>query len=99
MLAEPKWKFCRPLEGGRLELNVDASGGRVSVEVLNGAGQPLPGFTRQDGRGIERVDALRCQPGWTNDADIATLEGTVVRLRFHLQNADLYAFEVSQRRF
>ena len=93
---EPGVVTTRPfgVEGSQLELNVDASQGQVSVEILDAAGQPIPGFTRQDYRRRERVDALRLQPGWENQAGIAALAGEVVRLRFHLQNAHLYAFQV-----
>ena len=84
------------VEGSRLELNVDASRGQVSVEVLDAAGHPIPGFTRQDCRSGERVDELRFQPGWKNQSGIAAVNGQIVRLKIHLHNAHLYAFQIAQ---
>ncbi|MEX2309309.1 MAG: hypothetical protein WD738_17040 [Pirellulales bacterium] len=83
------------LAGGRLEINVDASQGKLSVEVLDAAGQPIPGFTLHEARGGKGVDDLRFEPAWENYDDLATLTGEVVRLRFHLNRANLYAFKVN----
>ena len=83
------------LEGNELEVNVDASGGQVSVEVQDDAGRPIPGFTRQDCQAIKSNDGVRLQPKWARHADLVSLNGNVIRLRFDFQNARLYAFKVN----
>ncbi len=82
------------LEGSKLEVNVDAKKGEVVIEVLDEAGQPVPGFTEKDAQVFRGVDELRLQPRWNTHADLAALKGKVVRLKFHLANARLYAFQV-----
>ena len=94
--AEPGTVLTRPfvLEGRTLEVNVDASGGEVWVEVLDAAGKIMPGFAAVDATRHKRVDALRLKPTWKSRTDLSTLDGKVVRLKFHLRNASLYAFQI-----
>ncbi len=82
------------LEGNKLEVNVDAKKGEVVVEALDEAGQPVPGFAKKDAQVFRGADELRLQPRWSGGADLAALKGKVVRLKFHLANARLYAFQV-----
>lgn len=82
------------LEGGKLEVNVDARKGMVLVEVLDERGRPIPGFSQIQAEVCRDVDELRLQPQWQGHPDLATLKGRVVRLKFRLQNAKLYAFQV-----
>lgn len=86
----------RPFEvaGAKLELNVDARGGAASVEVLDPHGEPIPGFGRHEAVIIQAVDGLRVEPRWNGRADPNGLVGRTVRLRFHLKNAKLYAFQI-----
>ena len=76
------------LDGNRLELNVDARDGEISVELLDAEGRSIDGFGA-----IRRakVDGLRLEPKWKN---LSALRGRVVRLRFRLRLAKLYAFRV-----
>ncbi len=83
------------LEGSKLEVNVNAAQGQVCVEVLDAVGQPIPGFTRKDCRNIEGVDELRFEPKWKSYVALGILKDKEVQLRFHLQNAHLYAFKVN----
>ena len=94
--AESGSVLTRPfvLEGRGLELNLDASFGRVAVEVQDAEGRPLPGLTLADCQVLGGVDALRCQPRWAGDRDLASVGGRTVRLRFELRDAHLYAFRV-----
>jgi len=80
--------------GARLELNVDARGGAASVEVLDPTGEPIPGFRRDEAVIIQDVDGLRVQPRWDGRADLDGLVGRTVRLRFYLEDARLYAFQI-----
>lgn len=82
------------LEGSKLEVNLDANNGEARLEILDAAGQPIPGFAQGEARTFKRVNELRLEPKWKDPADIAALKGMVVRLKFHLKNARLYAFQV-----
>ena len=78
--------------GGELELNYSTSAvGSVQVEIQDDEGRPVPGYSMVDGRemfGDEIEGAYR----WNGDGDLARLAGTLVRLRFALKDADLFAF-------
>lgn len=82
------------LQGDQLQVNVDAVNGFVQVELLNAAGQPLPGFSGNAAKMYRGYDRLRLQPRWHGQANLSSLRGKVVKLRFTLQNARLYAFQV-----
>ncbi|SIO39582.1 hypothetical protein SAMN05444166_4350 [Singulisphaera sp. GP187] len=78
--------------GKELELNVATSAaGMVRVEIRDAGGRPIPGFTLEDcapiwGDAISRV--VSWKPGGT---DVSSLAGKVVRLRFVIEDADLFA--------
>ena len=83
------------LDGKQLELNVDASGrGRVRVEMLDAAGSPIAKFSGKNAADYQGVDKIRHPPAWKGRADLSDLVGQIVRLRIHLTNARLYAFQV-----
>jgi hypothetical protein len=83
------------LDGTTLELNVDASrGGTVRVEVLNAAGQAIPGYTREQATLQTNIDALRAKPTWKEHPDLSALKGQTVRLKIQLDRARLYAFQI-----
>ena len=88
----------KPLEvaGRKLELNLDARGGAVSVEVLGPFGEPITGFRRNDAVAIQDVDDLGAQQHWDGREDLGGLVGRTVRLKFYLQNAKLYAFQIKE---
>jgi hypothetical protein len=81
----------KPLKfaGNQLVLNI-ASRGPTRVELQDAAGKPLPGFTLDDCQPITG-DHIEHVVSWTAGADLAQLAGQAVRLRFALQDADLYA--------
>lgn len=93
---KPGTILTRPflLEGDRLELNVDARGGQVQIEVLDASGQPLAGFSGDDAETYQNVDKLRLSPRWSQP--LSRLKGQEVRLEFRLQDATLYAFQIVQ---
>jgi len=77
--------------GDSLRLNVDAWRGKAQVEVLDADTlHPIAGFTRDDCRRI-MADSIDEAVGW-GSATFAALRGKTVRLRFHLWQAELYAF-------
>ena len=75
------------LAGSRLQVN--ANGEYIQVEVLDENAKTIPGHTAQSGQ----IDALRWEPNWANGRDLAALKGKLVRLRFQLRNAKLFAFQ------
>ncbi len=75
--------------GDRLELNVDASRGSVSVELLDAAGRPIAGYGKSDPL---NSDSLRATVSWKGTSDLSALARSPVSLRFHLQGAALYSF-------
>jgi hypothetical protein len=74
--------------GAKLALNFATSAaGDIRVEIQDARGKPLPGFALDDckpifGDSVERVVA-----------DVSSLAGKTVRLRFVLRDADLYSFQ------
>ena len=77
-------------EGNRLELNASVKpGGKISVELLDMALNRLAAWPLS---GPVTGDNLRHVVGFESQADLSTLAGKPVVLRFHLANAELYAF-------
>jgi hypothetical protein len=85
------------LAGRRLELNFDARDGAICVEVLDPAGEPIPGYGRDEAATIQDLDGMRLEPRWEGHPDLNALVGRTVRVRFYLENAKLYAFPGSDR--
>ena len=88
------------LDGDTLEVNIDASDGGFLVEVLNADYQPYVDsakkqeFDWDNNRIYRNVDGLQLQPRWRGDRNLESLVGKVVRLRFRIRNAKLYAFQI-----
>ena len=80
-------------EGGRLVVNYATSvAGGLRVEIQDAKGQPIDGYRLSEcveifGDEIERI--VR----WENGNDVGSLAGRVVRLRFVMAAADLYAIQ------
>ena len=88
----------KPFEvvGNRLQVNVDATEGEVRVEVLDSGGKPLPPFSGGRSKAYRGIDELRLEPEWVEQEGLSALKGQQIRLRFHLDNARLYSFEVTK---
>ena len=82
------------LDGGTLEVNIDASQGELFVEVLDPDGKPYPGYDGNLNQTKKGVNDLRFAPRWKNDKNLEQLKGKVVKLRFRMKNAKLYAFKI-----
>ncbi len=84
-----------PLEpsGERLEVNVDASVGSLVVEALSASGETQPGYSYQDCQAIH-VDNVRQTVRWNGNDRLPA--GQPLRLRFHLQDAQLYSFRIQE---
>ena len=85
----------RPLRfaGKELVINYSTSaGGSVQVELQNESGQPIPDFALSDSRNLVG-DAIEQTVRWTKGSDVSSLAGQPVRLRFVMQDADLFAIQ------
>ncbi len=107
--AQPGVVVTRPFvfQGDRLSLNVDAKGGRVKVAIVALHGKEYTGYNVAStnppkemlrGFGIKdcdpiKTDSVRHVVTWKGSPDVGNLAGQVVRLRFEMQNAKLYAFK------
>lgn len=87
--------ITRPIifQGDELHLNFATSAaGGIRVEIQDAQGQPIPGFTLDEAQemiGNEIQRAVR----WEHGTDVSSLAGRPVRLRFVMQDADLYAMQ------
>jgi len=80
--------------GKYLFVNIDAPKGKLRVEVLDGKGQVIPPFTRENCVPIVADKTLQAV-NWKGADDLSSLSGKPVRFRFHLTNGKLYSFWVS----
>ncbi|HUW18121.1 MAG TPA: LamG domain-containing protein [Sedimentisphaerales bacterium] len=78
-------------EGNQLVLNIKATGW-AKVAVTDEAGTELPGFALGDCDTI-KADSTAHKVTWRASGDVSGLKGKIVRLKFQMQNAKLYAFE------
>ena len=79
--------------GRELTINYSTSaGGSLRVEIQDADGQRLPGFALADCRN-QVGDAIEQTVSWARGADLSSLAGRPVRLRFALQEADLFAVQ------
>jgi hypothetical protein len=91
---EPGTVLTKPLvwRGSELWVNADADGGELRAEVLDAEGNILrAGLSLQDADPVVR-DGIRLPVRWSGTEDLRELRGQTVRLRFRLQNADIFAF-------
>ncbi len=95
---EGGWLLTREfmLEGDALTVNCRAQGA-VRVELAEYPGQPIPGFSADECDPI-RGDHLAHRVTWRGgDGDLAELRGKPVYLRFKLEDAGIWAFEMEAR--
>ena len=86
--------LTKPLlfSGSELSINVSTSAaGTLRVEVQRQDGKPVSGFALADCRPVFG-DQIDRPVGWNDESDLSALAGRPVRLRFVLQECDLYSF-------
>jgi hypothetical protein len=108
VLREDGWAELKPLyeygqvytrqfvfEGDVLRINADCYGGYIRVEVLDPFLEPYPGFSAEECDPIFSDDPNRIwhDVRWQGNADVRPLWNKPCRLRFHLRQASLYAFQ------
>lgn len=80
--------------GEHLFVNVSAGDGEMTVEILAEDGTPIAPFTRAACNAVH-VDSTAHRIQWKAVSGLGDLTGKPVRFRFHLRNAEIYAFWVS----
>jgi len=82
--------------GRTLSVNYSTSaGGGLRLELQDADGRPLPGFSLAECRGLVG-DAIEQTVAWVKGSDVSSLAGRPVRLRFVMQDADLYSMRFNQ---
>lgn len=87
--------ITKPLtfEGDELEINYSTSAaGQIQVEIQDAEGKPLPGFALEDCEPIFG-DHIARTVLWKQGADVSSLAGKPIRLRFVMHDADLYSLK------
>ena len=80
-----------PLSGKRLWVNAEATGGEVMVEVLDEAGQAVPGYG-PDACLPLRGDSVRQAVRWKDREMLPMSPVARLRLRFRLRSARLFSY-------
>lgn len=83
-----------PANGNYLFVNADVKG-TLAVEVLDDNGQPMEGFTKKDCISMKKSDKTKQMISWEKHLGVTSLVGKTVRLKFYLNQADIYAFWIS----
>ena len=79
--------------GKNLLMNFSTSAaGEIKVELQDKNGKPIPGFALKDSEAIFG-DAIERTVFWNGGADVAKLKGKAIRVRFVMNDADLYSFK------
>ena len=81
-------------DGTYLFVNADVKG-TLAVEILDADGKTLEGFTKKDCVTVKKTDQTKLLITWKKQQDVTSLTGKVVRLKFYLNHADIYAFWIS----
>ena len=89
------WLETPPItfEGQRLRLNMDSgSMGTVFVELRDGEGNPIPGFTLAESEelGGNFIDQTVY---WQGRHDVSALQGSPVRIYFKITRGQIFAFQ------
>lgn len=80
------------VDGDNLQVNyLTSDGGNLSVEVLDEMGHVISGFSKDECVALTGDDTA-AEVKW-KIAQFATLAGKKIKLKFHLNNTELYAFE------
>jgi len=86
----------RPVKssGKYLFVNLAAPQGELRAEILDDKGEPIAPFTAANCEPVT-IDSTKSLVKWKGAADLSTLAGQPVRLRFHLKSGALYAFWIA----
>ena len=79
------------LQGDRLHVNVNAAGGSLRAELLDDKGNVIQPFSLGNCQPVEG-DHVSAALEWDGAAGLAQIRSQPVRIRFHMIDAQLYAF-------
>lgn len=80
-------------DGDELEINFSTAGaGNLRVELQDADGNPIPNFTLDDCDAL-RDDRIAQQVTWKENSDVRSLAGKPIRIRFVMNEADLYSLK------
>ena len=79
------------IPGGRLFVNIDATGGELRAEIVTPAGSPIEGFRLADCIPVTG-DRPKGEVTWQGDPELGALADQDVRLRFTLREGSLYSY-------
>ncbi len=82
-------------DGEYLFVNADVNGGELLVEVLDGEGIPVEGYSKQNCVAMQKENSTKYMISWGNKKDLTSLKGKNIRLKFYLANGELYSFWIS----
>ncbi len=82
------------LGGNELEINVDASEGELTAEILNERGKAIPEFSGENAATLVNADGVRETLKWPKA--LAGLNGSVIKLKLTMKNSHVYAMKVSK---
>lgn len=89
----------RPLRfsGKQLQINYATSaGGSVKIEIQDEFGKPIQGWSLSQSTPLVG-DKIEQTVQWNNKSDLSSLEGKGIRLKFVMQEADLYSLRFTNR--
>jgi hypothetical protein len=82
--------------GKALSLNFATSAaGGLRVELRDAQNQPFPGYTIEDCDELFG-DTIQRRVTWKSNADLSTIMGQTVRIRFVLRDGDLFSFQFGE---
>ncbi len=82
-------------DGDTLSINATVNqGGSIRVELLDESGNVINGYSKDD-CDVITGDGIKLTVSFNGESDLSALENTNVRLRFYVENADLYSFGFS----
>lgn len=88
-LLTPKLKFT----GSYFFVNAKISG-ELRVELLDEAGQVIPGFAKSDCKPIAG-DKTKQRIGWEKNSTLDSLKGTNIKVKFYVTEGEIFSFWIS----
>ena len=95
--GSPGIVVTKPLQmsGDRLIINANTklgvAVGAIQVEILGADGQPVRGFSKQDAD-LMAGDSVFLFVTWKGNADVSSLKGKPIALKFYMNGSRLYSF-------
>ena len=67
--------------------------GAIRLELLDENNAPIAGYAAKDATEIAKGDYLAVIPKWIGTSKLKSLAKRCIKLRFHIQNAEIFSFE------